>query len=99
MLFELEHTNELFTPTITHTGVNEANPLLTSREVCHLDENDIDFADEHLTELVNLSQSHDNSDEQQDLFTTFDFPVLNELNRTGRKKNITNRLFTNIISY
>lgn len=78
MLFELEHTNELFTPTITHTGVNEPNPLLTSSQICHLDENDIDFVDEPLTELVNLNQS----DEQQDLFTTFDFPVLNELNRT-----------------
>lgn len=81
MLFELEQTNDLFTPTISRGGVNEVNPVLTSSQVCHHDENEIDLSDEDLIELVSLNHSYNNSDEQQDLFSTFNLPVLDELNR------------------
>lgn len=107
MFFELEHTIELLTPTITHTGVSELNPLLTSHQVCHLDDNEIDFNGEHLTKLVSINHSHDDSDEQhqeqEDLFSTFDLPVLNELNRTDStfdgiqiEKYLTQGSFTSV---
>lgn len=92
MLFEFEQTSELFTPTIGPGGVNEVNPLLTSSQACRLDENEIDFSEKQQYELVSGNHSHENSDEppqhqqQEDLFSTFDFPVLTELSRTGRMK-------------
>jgi hypothetical protein len=92
MLFDFNQSKDLSTPTIHYGGVDKINPLLTSSDIFSLDDNDVYFSsilskkNEH--ELVtkdNINENIDNHQEQQDdLFSTFDFPVLSELDKTGK---------------
>jgi len=91
MLFDFDQPEELLTPTINHGCVNEINPILTSSDISSFDDNDIYFSsipskknEYELTTKDNINENSDNNHQQQqdDLFSTFDFPVLSELSRT-----------------
>lgn len=92
MLSHFDHSDDLFTPTITYGGVNPLNPMLPSSDILSLDDNDICFSsnptekNEYKSTAVDDTNGsvNENNQQQQDLFSTFDFPVLSELIRTGR---------------
>jgi len=97
MLFDFEQPEELLTPTINHGCVNELNPILTSSDISSFDDNDIYFSsvpseknEYKLTTKDNTNENNDHNHQQQqqqdDLFSSFDFPVLSELSRTGKNK-------------
>ncbi len=80
------------TPMINHGGVTEVNPILTSSGIGSLDDHDIYFSSipskKNECALTTKGTPNENSEQQQqqqdDLFSTFDFPVLSELSRTGK---------------
>lgn len=90
MLSEFKHPDDLLTPIIIHDGVNSISQLFTSTEEFSVDDNNIYFSSipSKLSEyeLVTKDNTNENSDnkqqEQDDLFSTFDFPVLSELSKT-----------------
>lgn len=97
MLFDFEPSDELMTPTIHHVGVPEVNPILTSNGISSLDDNDIYFSsipseknEYQLTTKDHTNEICDNRQQQhEDLFSTFDFPVLSELSRTGKNRKLS----------
>lgn len=93
MLFDYDQTEELMTPNIPHIGVHEINPTLTSNGLSSLDDNDIYFSsipseknNNHLTTKnpINETKTNHQQEQQEDLYSSFDFPVLSELSRTGK---------------
>jgi len=91
MLFDFDQPDDLLTPAMNYGGVNGINPFLTSSDISLLDDNNIYFSsipskknEYKLTSQNNTNENSDNNHQQQqdDLFSTFDFPVLSELNRT-----------------
>jgi hypothetical protein len=95
MLFDFDQPDELLTPNITHGGVNQTNPILTPNDISSFDDNDVYFSsipskknEYELRTKDNPTETSDNNHQQQqdDLFSTFDFPVLSELSRTGKKQ-------------
>jgi len=91
MLFDFDQSDDLLTPTINHGGVSGMNPILTSSDISLLDDNNIYFSpipskknEYKLTAPNNANENTDNNHQQQqdDLFSTFDFPVLSELSTT-----------------
>lgn len=89
MLFDFNQPTGLLTPTINYGGVNRTNPILTSNNIFQLDENDDHFPsltpknnEYNLTTKDNTNENSDNNQEQDDLFSTFDFSVLSELDKT-----------------
>jgi hypothetical protein len=91
MLFDFDQPDELLTPNITHGGVNQTNPILTPNDISSFDDNDVYFSSipskkneyELRTKDNPTETSDDNHQQQQDyLFSSFDFPVLSELSRT-----------------
>jgi len=91
MLFELDQTEELLTPTITDGGVNKINPSLTSSNIFPLDDIDIYLSSiqsktNEYTSIAkdNINENNDNNNHQHDeLFSTFNFPVLSEFDKTA----------------
>jgi len=98
MLFDFDQPDELLTPNITNGGVNQTNPILTSNDISSFDDNDVYFSsipskknEYELRTKDNPTETSDDNHQQQqqdDLFSTFDFPVLSELSRTGKKTNL-----------
>jgi len=91
MLFDFNQAKDLFTPPIHYGGFGKLNPLLTSSDLFSLDDNDVRFSSlssmKNEYELVakdNINENIDYNHQQQqdDLFSTFDLPVLNELDKT-----------------
>jgi len=86
MFFEFNPTTELLTPNIDQGGVSKHNPLFTSNGVFPTEENDSHFPPgppqtgkyESATN-DNLNEIGDNNPQQYDLFSTFELPVLAEL--------------------
>jgi len=87
MYFNFEQSDELLTPLVDHVGVN---PFLTTNDLSSVDDRDICFSSipSKKTEYGVTSKDHSNEDnelhqqQQDDLFSSFDFPVLSELSRT-----------------
>jgi hypothetical protein len=90
MLFDFEQPEELMTPIINHGGVSQVNPILTSSDIASLDDHDVYFSSipskKNECTLTTKDTPNENNEQQDDLFSTFDFPVLSELSRTGKKK-------------
>ncbi|CAF1005259.1 unnamed protein product [Rotaria sordida] len=91
MHFEYPQPGELLTPTINDGGgVNSINPILTSNDLFSFDDNDVCFSsvsskknEYELLSKDNINENNDNNEHQQyDLFSTFEFPVLSELDKT-----------------
>ncbi|CAF4640576.1 unnamed protein product, partial [Rotaria sp. Silwood1] len=94
MHFQNNQVGELLTPTINDGDVNSItpiNPILTSNDLFSFDDNDICFSsvlskknEYELPTKENMNENSDNNEQQQqyDLFSTFEFPVLNELDKT-----------------
>jgi hypothetical protein len=96
MLFEFNQAKDLSTPPIHFGGVDKKNPLFASSGLFPFDDIDGYFSSnspkKEETELVakdNINENIDNHQQQQDdLFSTFDFPVLTDLDKTGKKRII-----------
>ncbi|CAF3412630.1 unnamed protein product [Rotaria sp. Silwood1] len=94
MHFQNNQVGELLTPTINDGDVNSItpiNPILPSNDLFSFDDNDICFSsvlskknEYELPTKDNMNENSDNNEQQQqyDLFSTFEFPVLNELDKT-----------------
>jgi hypothetical protein len=86
MLFDFEQPEELMTPIINHGGVSQVNPILTSSDIASLDDHDVYFSSipskKNECTLTTKDTPNENNEQQDDLFSTFDFPVLSELSRT-----------------
>jgi len=74
------------TPTINPNGLVKVNPLLTSNGVFLLEENDIQFPsltsninEYNLVTKDNTIENNDNNQLNYDILSSFDFPVLTEL--------------------
>jgi cyclic AMP-dependent transcription factor ATF-4 len=88
MHFEFNQPGDLLTPTINDGGVNR-NPIFSSSDFFQLDENDIHLSsvpskknEYELAAKDNINENSDNNEQhqlQEDLFSTFDLPVLSEL--------------------
>ena len=91
MLFDFNQSKDLLTPTINFGGVDKVNPIFTSSDIFPLDDNDALFPsvkpgkNEYVSTLKSdLDGNNDYHQQQQDeLFSTFDFPVLSELEKSG----------------
>lgn len=95
MLFDFEQSDSLMTPIITLGGVNDINPILTSSNISSLDDQDVCFSSTPSKNPVNPSKLKENpieSHQSDDLYSTFEFPVLSELSRTGKKLTAFNLL-------
>jgi len=90
MLFDFNHSKDLLTPTINYGGVNKINPILTSSDLFPLDDNDVIFSsissvknEYELTSKNNTNENNDHNHQQHDdLYSSFDFPVLSELDKS-----------------
>jgi cyclic AMP-dependent transcription factor ATF-4 len=88
MFFDFNPSTELLTPTINHGGVDKTNPIFASSNASSLDENDDHFPslpseknEYELTTEDNINENNDNNQQQDDLFSTFEFPVFSELDK------------------
>jgi len=97
MLFDFNQSKDLLTPPIHFGGADKINPLLTSSDLFSLDDKDVCFSsvllkqNEHQVEPKdNINENIDYHQQQQDdLFSTFDFPVLSELDKTDDVSYLT----------
>ena len=87
MLFDFEQSVGLMTPTIIHGGVNDVNPMLTSSHISSLDDQDIYFSSTPPSKNIEHHLQQQQQQPQDDLYVTFDFPVLSEFSRTGKTDN------------
>ena len=88
MLFDFEQSDSLMTPITIPGGVNDINPILTSSNISSLDDQDGYFSSTPSKNFVNPSKLKENpieNHQSDDLYSTFEFPVLSELSRTGKK--------------
>ncbi|CAF2627643.1 unnamed protein product [Rotaria sp. Silwood2] len=91
MHFEYHQPGELLTPTINDghvNSINPINPILTSNDLFSFDDNDICFSsfppkknEYQLPMKDNMNENSDNNEQQYDLFSTFELPVLSELDK------------------
>ncbi|CAF0769698.1 unnamed protein product [Adineta ricciae] len=86
MLFEINQPTDLMTPTIVPNGMVKVNPLFTSNGVLPTEENDTQFPlitsetnEYNLVTTDNTTENNDNNQNNYDLLSSFDFPVLTEL--------------------
>ncbi|CAF3066126.1 unnamed protein product [Rotaria socialis] len=92
MQFPFNQTGDLLTPNIKDVCVTRVNSILASSDAFSLDDNDIHFSSLLLKSNEytfpptkdNNYENNDNNEQQQqyDLFSTFEFPVLSELDKT-----------------
>lgn len=92
MHFGFNPTGDLLTPTINDGSVNKINELFLSSDFFSLDNDGIDYSsvlmkkDETKSLLEsNIAEDNDNNDPQYDLFSSYELPVLDELERPGKK--------------
>ncbi|CAF1133785.1 unnamed protein product [Adineta ricciae] len=86
MLFEMNQPTDLMTPTIVPNGMVKVNPLFTSNGVLPVEDNDAQFPlitsetnEYNLVTTDNTTENNDNNQNNYDLLSSFDFPVLTEL--------------------
>lgn len=97
MLFEVNQPTDLMTPTIAPNGMIKVNPLFTSKGVLPVEENDIQFPlttpelnEYNLVTTDNTTENNDNNQNNYDLLSSFDFPVLTELEDIQYEKYLSN---------
>ncbi|CAF0830033.1 unnamed protein product [Adineta steineri] len=100
MHFQFNQSTDLLTPIIHHGGVNKRNPIFTSEDVFLSDDNDVQFSsmmskkNEHLLASEDIPyENNDNNQQQDDLFSTFDLPVLSDLENVTFEDYLTKASF------
>lgn len=89
MLFDFEQSDSLMTPITIPGGVNDINPILTSSNIPSFDDQDIYFSSipsKNHVDPIKLKENPIENHQSDDLYSTFEFPVLSELSRAGRRK-------------
>jgi len=86
----MDQSEDLLTPTINDGGVNNINLTLTSSDILSLD--DIDMYLSSISSKLNEYQlptkdnlnesSYNNTQQQDDIYSSFDFPVFDEFDKT-----------------
>jgi len=99
MLFDFNQSKDLLTPPIYHGGVIKNNPILTSSDIFSLDDNDIYFSstlskknEYNLITKNNINENIDDDhqqEQQDDLFSTFELPVLSELDKSELQNDVS----------